>query len=225
MHFILVLGAKKQEIITEHCHNLEKTKSRYFSAYLCTQSNKRHTERMESSESYGAIVSNAETSQADFNALVLRHKAMILQICSDYSIGKAWKTEDCMQEVLISLWRSYGTFEGRSSEKTWVWRVATNTMLMLRRKDVRNPQTESIETVSVNDKVDEPDNESYQQLQQLIDALPEESGIIIRAFLDGFSYKEIADMTGNSVGAVAMRIARTKLKLKRMYEKENNISQ
>ena len=180
---------------------------------------------MESSESYGATKSKAETIHADFNALVLRHKAMIWHICSDYSIGKTWKTEDCVQEVLISLWRSFETFEGRSSEKTWVWRVATNTMLMLRRKDVRSPQTESIETVSVGDKANEQDNESYQQLQQLIDALPEESGTIIRAFLDGFSYKEIADITGSSVGAVAMRIARTKRKLTQMYEKENNISQ
>jgi RNA polymerase sigma-70 factor (ECF subfamily) len=179
---------------------------------------------MESSGSYGAI-RKAETIQADFNALVLRHKAMIWHICSDYSIGKAWKTEDCMQEVLISLWRSFGTFEGRSSEKTWVWRVATNTMLMLRRKDDRSPQTESIETVEACDKFDEPINDSYQQLQQLIDALPEENGTIIRAYLDGFSYKEIADMTGNSVGAVAMRIARTKRKLKQMYERENTISQ
>ena len=179
---------------------------------------------MESSESYGANISNVGSSQADFNALVLRHKDMIWHICSDYSIGKVWKTEDCMQEVLINLWRSFGTFEGRSSEKTWVWRVATNTMLMLRRKDVRSPQTESIETVSVGDKANEPNNESYLQLQQLIDALPEESGTIIRAYLDGFSYKEIADITGSSVGAVAMRIARTKGKLKQMYEKENTIS-
>ena len=180
---------------------------------------------MEPPKSYIAVAGNAETSQADFNALVLRHKAMIWHICSDYNIGKAWDTEDCVQEVLISLWRSFGTFEGRSSEKTWVWRVATNTMLMLRRKDVRSPQTESIEAVGVGDKVDEPNDESYQQLQQLIDTLPEDSGTIIRAFLDGFSYKEIADMTGSSVGAVAMRIARTKLKLKQMYKRENNISQ
>ena len=179
---------------------------------------------MEPSELHGANKSSIETFQAEFNALIFRHKAMIWHICSDYNLGKAWKTEDCMQEVMISLWRSFGAFEGRSSEKTWVWRVATNTMLMLRRKDVRSPQTESIETVSVDDKDNGPSNESYQQLQQLIDALPEESGTIIRAFLDGFSYKEIADMTGNSVGAVAMRIARTKRRLKQMYEKENNIS-
>lgn len=178
--------------------------------------------KMESSESYGANMSNSGTSQADFNALVLRHKAMIWHICSDYNVGKAWKTEDCMQEVLISLWKSFGTFEGRSSEKTWVWRVATNTMLMLRRKDDRTLQTEPLETVGTEEKNEEPGNESYQQLQQLIDALPEESGTTIRAFLDGFSYKEIADMTGSSVGAVAMRIARVKRKLKQMYEKENN---
>ena len=202
----------------------KKIKSRYFSDYFCTQSTKRHTERMESSELHGANKNSVETFQAEFNALILRHKAMIWHICSDYNIGKAWKTEDCVQEVLVSLWRSFGAFEGRSSEKTWVWRVATNTMLMLRRKDVRSPQTESIDTVSMDDKDDGPSNESYQQLQQLIEALPEESGTIIRAFLDGFSYKEIADMTGSSVGAVAMRIARTKRRLKQMYEKENNIS-
>ena len=178
---------------------------------------------MESSESYGAIKNDTEAAQADFKALVLRHKAMIWHICSNYSIGSAWNTEDCMQEVMINLWRSFGTFEKRSSGKTWVWRIATNTMLMLRRKDVRSPQTESIETVDVEDKADRSGDERYQQLQQLINTLPEESSIIIRAFLDGFSYKEIAEMTGSTVGAVAMRIARTKRRLKKLYEKENEI--
>ena len=178
---------------------------------------------MESSESHGAIKNDTETAQADFKALVLRHKAMIWHICSNYSIGSAWNIEDCMQEVMINLWRSFGTFEKRSSEKTWVWRIATNTMLMLRRKDVRSPQTESIETFDVEDKTDRSRDERYLQLQQLINTLPEESIIIIRAFLDGFSYREIAEMTGSTMGAVAMRIARTKRKLKTLYEKENDI--
>jgi RNA polymerase sigma-70 factor (ECF subfamily) len=190
---------------------------------LATKEAKRHAERMEPSDSYGTVKRNDETIQADFKALVLRNKAMIWHVCSNYSIGRAWKMEDCMQEVMMNLWRSFGSFEKRSSEKTWVWRVATNTMLMLRRKDVRSPQTESMEIADVEDKMESSSDERYQQLQQLINALPEKSGIIIRAFLDGFSYKEIAEMTGNSVGAVAMRIARTKRKLKKMYEGENDI--
>ncbi len=178
---------------------------------------------MATSESHGAVKSNLETTHAEFNALVLRHKTMIWHICSDYRLGSAWNAEDCVQEVIMNLWRSFNSFEGRSSEKTWVWRVATNTMLMLRRKDVKSPQTESIETESIDKKDDETSNESYQQLQQLIEALPEESGVVIRAFLDGFSYKEIAEMTNSSVGAVAMRIARLKRKLRKMYERENNL--
>ena len=159
-----------------------------------------------------------------FNALVLRHKAMLWHICSDYNLGKSWSTEDCMQEVMISLWRSYGSFEGRSSEKTWVWRVATNTMLMLRRKSDRTLATESMDD-GMRELAIASGNDRYGQLNQLIDLLPEKSGTLIRAFLDGFSYREIADMTGSTVGAVAMRIARTKRQLKQMYEKENTISQ
>ena len=178
---------------------------------------------MASSESQEAEKSRIETSHAEFNALILRHKAMIWHICSDYRLGSAWNTEDCVQEVIMNLWRSFKSFEGRSSEKTWVWRVATNTMLMLRRKDVRSPQTEPIETESEDTKDDEPSKDSYQQLQQLIETLPEESGVVIRAFLDGFSYKEIAEMTDSTVGATAMRIARLKRTLKKMYERENNL--
>ncbi len=178
---------------------------------------------MASTESQEAEKSRIETSHAEFNALILRHKAMIWHICSDYRLGSAWNTEDCVQEVIMNLWRSFKSFEGRSSEKTWVWRVATNTMLMLRRKDVRSPQTEPIETESEDTKDDGTSNDSYQQLQQLIETLPEESGVVIRAFLDGFSYKEIAEMTDSTVGATAMRIARLKRTLKKMYERENNL--
>ena len=178
---------------------------------------------MASSESHGIDNSTTGISHAEFNALILRHKAMIWHICSDYRLGSAWNTEDCVQEVIMNLWRSYKSFEGRSTEKTWVWRVATNTMLMLQRKDVRSPQTESIDAESEEKKDDSSDNDSYQQLQQLIEALPEESGVIIRAFLDGFSYKEIAEMTDSSVGAVAMRIARLKRRLRIMYDRENNL--
>lgn len=178
---------------------------------------------MASFETHGDNRNNLATNPAEFNALILRHKAMIWHICSDYRLGSVWNIEDCVQEVILNLWKSYKSFEGRCSEKTWVWRIATNTMLMLQRKDVRSPQTESIETESLNKNDDEPNNDSQQQLRQLIDALPESSSVVIRAFLDGFSYKEIAEMTNSSVGAVAMRIARLKRKLRILYERENNL--
>ena len=86
-----------------------------FQINFATNSKKRNTNRMASPESQG--VNNSETSYAEFNALILRHKAMIWHICSDYRLGSAWKTEDCVQEVILNLWRSFKGFEGRSSEK------------------------------------------------------------------------------------------------------------
>ena len=161
-----------------------------------------------------------EEKETAFNAMLLRNKAMLWHICSDYSLGRAWRIEDCMQEVILYLWRDYGQFEGRSSEKTWVYRVATNTMLMLRRKDNRSPVTETFGPRE-NNLVTETSDENYRQLLQLIDALPEKDLVVVRAHLDGFSYQEIAVMTHSTQGAVSMRIARAKDKLKRMYENEN----
>ena len=165
------------------------------------------------------IVSREEREEA-FHAMLLRNKAMLWHICSDYSLGRAWHIEDCMQEVILYLWRDYGQFKGRSSEKTWVYRVATNTMLMLRRKDNRSPDTETFDPRE-NNLATETGDENYNQMLQLIDALPEKDMVVVRAHLDGFSYQEIATMTHSTQGAVAMRIARAKDKLKRMYQNEN----
>lgn len=178
--------------------------------------------KMKPSEPNGANNGNANGSPSDFDALLLRNKAMLWHICTDYDLGNGWSPEDCMQEVMISLWRSIGTFEGRSSEKTWVWRVATNTMLMLRRKSDRTLGTEPLDANVKGEPWSDPNDDGVKLLGQLIDMLPEKEAVVLRATLDGFSYKEIADMTGNTVGAVAMRIARTKRKLKQMYEKEIN---
>ena len=157
-----------------------------------------------------------------FNAMLLRNKALIWHICSDYNLGKVWKVEDCMQEVIVNLWRYFDTFEGRSSEQTWIYRVATNTMLMLRRKDIKNPTTEQIDVHSeINDMSYEAHDDNSQLLRQLINELPEENGMIIRAHLDGFSYKEIAEMTNLTEGTIAMRITRIKQQLKEMFEKES----
>ena len=103
MCLTIKLGAQNQIIITSNVIFYKKTQSRYFSDYFCTQSTKRQTKRMKPSESHGANKSNSEKSQAEFNALVLRHKAMIWHICSDYSLGRAWNIEDCIQEVMVSL--------------------------------------------------------------------------------------------------------------------------
>src|ERR1700691_6391810 len=44
-------------------------------------------------------------------------------------IGSLDEAEDLVQETFLRAWRSYGTFEGRSSLRSWLYRIATNACL------------------------------------------------------------------------------------------------
>ena len=153
-----------------------------------------------------------------FHDLVMRNKNLIWSVCRTFGFSAAWQVEDAYQEVLCRLWRDMDQFKGLSSERTWVYRVAKTTLLMLKRKDSNLPSPDNGTPAAFYDDV-EPDRENYNLLVELVNNLPPTDRDVLKASIEGFSYKEIALIMDLTVPAVAMRLARSKARIRREYER------
>jgi len=68
--------------------------------------------------------------EAAFELLVERHRGELYAHCYRM-LGSVQDTEDAVQESLLGAWRCLAGFDGRSSLRTWLYKVATNACLRL----------------------------------------------------------------------------------------------
>jgi RNA polymerase sigma-70 factor (ECF subfamily) len=136
--------------------------------------------------------------------------------------------EDILQETYIKAFTALPGFEGRSSLKTWLFRIATNEALMLIRK--RKPQVQLSELDDDSEEMEQPKEivdwccipepelmtaETRKKLNEAIKNLPVNlRTVFMLRDMQGFSGEETAAIVGISVDNVKTRLLRARFKLR-----------
>jgi RNA polymerase sigma-70 factor (ECF subfamily) len=91
----------------------------------------------------------------EFTAFVGPYRAELLAHCARM-LGGRDDAEDMVQETLLRAWRAYGDFEGRSSVRTWLYRIATNVCLTALERRGRLPLPSGLPEAAFAEESDWP---------------------------------------------------------------------
>ena len=154
--------------------------------------------------------------QRQFEEMVRKNRGTIYTVCYMFSNDQD-EVADLFQEVLINLWKSLPSFEGRSDVRSWIYRVSLNVCISLDRKKRRHKTVPL--TMDINPFEETETNRNSRQmdmLRQRIAKLGQYDRAIIMLWLENMNYEEIAAIMGISVKNVSVRLYRIKEELKNM---------
>jgi len=134
--------------------------------------------------------------------------------------------EDLVQETFLKAYRSFDRYEDGTNLKAWLYKILTNTFINSYRAAKRRPEKADVEDVEdlylyrrigdlqsagVGQSAEEEvfDRFTDDEVKAAIESLPESFRIaVLLADVEGFSYKEIAEITEVPIGTVMSRIHR-----------------
>lgn len=129
--------------------------------------------------------------------------------------------EDLVQQTFLKAFQSFEQFQQGTNVRAWLYKILTNTFISDYRKKQRSPQTVSAEENEdfnlferLTETAGSPETEVLDRLpdaevKAALEALPEQfKTAVLLADVEGFSYQEIADITGVAIGTVMSRLHR-----------------
>jgi RNA polymerase sigma-70 factor (ECF subfamily) len=132
-------------------------------------------------------------------------------------LGSVADAEDVVQECFVKAYRSItaGKFDGRSSVKTWLYRIVTHASIDALRTRSRRPLADDPVHTSFGGAEVAEARVALVELSTWLDALPpdQRAALVLKA-VEGFTTSEIAEILVTSEGAVEQRLVRARATLR-----------
>ena len=149
--------------------------------------------------------------QQIFETWINQYKGLLFKVVRTYAFTSNDR-EDLFQEIAIQVWHSIRTFKADAAVTTWLYRVALNTSFKWARKELRHQRgaetLENVQHILQENKIQVDERLAW--LYKEISRLDEIDRSIALLLLEGFSYKEMAAITGITESNIGVKINRIK---------------
>ncbi len=168
--------------------------------------------------------------QANFESDAMQYASQLYSAALRMTRNPA-DAEDVVQETFLKAYRAYDSFEEGTNLKAWLYRILTNTYINKYRKAQRRPQ--EVELGELQDlylfkRLGEQSGASMSAETEALDMFVDDDIVaaieslpvnfrlpVLYADVEGFSYKEIAEILDVPIGTVMSRLHRGRKALQR----------
>lgn len=142
------------------------------------------------------------------------YRALLFKVIKAYT-RNIEDENDLFQEVSLQVYRSVPNFKGNSAVSTWLYRIALNTAIKWSTKERKHVDGhQEIDSLThVLESNEQSSDERVSWLYREIHRFDEIDRSLTLLLLDGYSYKEMAEMMGISESNIGVKIHRIKKQL------------